>query len=244
MTDDPAAPRGAPVPGWSGAAVPSARPLAGRHVRLEPLAETHLDPLHAVLMPAPDRDWAYMPFGPFADAAAFRAWAERQVGGTDPLFFAILDAADGRPGGFASFLNIKPATGSIEIGFIQIAPHLQRTTGATEALWLMMREAFALGYRRLEWKCDALNRRSRRAAARLGFGFEGVFLQHLVVKGRNRDTAWFSITDGEWTALAPVFDAWFAAVEAAGEGPPPRLSDGTAAVRRADPVDPLAAADD
>ena len=130
--------------------------------------------------------------------------------GADPLFFAIVDAATGRATGLASYLRIAPAAGSIEIGHLYFSPLLQRRPAATEALFLLMDQAFELGYRRLEWKCNALNAASRSAALRLGFQFEGIFRQATVVKGRNRDTAWFSIIDGEWPQLRRAFARWLA----------------------------------
>jgi len=126
----------------------------------------------------------------------------------DPLFFAIVDAASGRAAGIGSYLRIGPASGSIEVGHLQFSPRLQRTPAATEAMQLMMCNAFELGYRRYEWKCDALNAASRRAAERLGFRFEGVFRQATVYKGRSRDTAWYSIIDQEWPGLERAFRMW------------------------------------
>jgi RimJ/RimL family protein N-acetyltransferase len=147
-----------------------------------------------------------MPYGPFPDEAAFLAWAEVAERSDDPLFFAVVDR--GRPVGVAAYLRITPAAGSIEVGSITYAPSLQRTAGATEAMYLMMRQAFELGYRRYEWKCDVLNAPSRLAAERLGFTFEGVFRSHMVYKGRNRDTAWYSVIDSEWPALDGRFRRW------------------------------------
>jgi RimJ/RimL family protein N-acetyltransferase len=128
----------------------------------------------------------------------------------DPLFFVIVDAAAGRAVGQASYLNIKPAQGSIEVGHVYFSPLMQRSRVATEAMYLMMRRAFETGYRRYEWKCDALNARSRVAAERFGFAYEGTFRQATVVKGRNRDTAWYAAIDSEWPALSATFEAWLA----------------------------------
>jgi len=182
--------------------------LEGRYARLVALnAEAHA----ALLFNAYDgHDWVwdYMPVGPFASAAQFHRWMREAAAGDDPLFFAIHDTERDRWGGFASYLRVKPASGAIEVGFIAMAPALQRTRAATEAMYLMMRWAFEAGYRRYEWKCDALNRPSRRAAQRLGFSFEGIFRQATVVKGRNRDTAWFSVIDTEWPALSEAFRLW------------------------------------
>jgi RimJ/RimL family protein N-acetyltransferase len=153
----------------------------------------------------------HLPYGPFGGFDEFKSWLVERAASTDPLFFAIVDAETGAPRGMASFLRMVPEHGVIEIGHIWFSPALQRTRTATEAIYLMARYAFDdLGYRRLEWKCDALNDASRRAAARFGFTYEGTFRQHLVVKGRNRDSAWFSILDGEWPRTRTAFEAWLA----------------------------------
>ncbi len=153
--------------------------------------------------------WRYMPYGPFADEAAFRRWIDGAARSADPLFYTIVDRASGRPVGMASYLNIHPNNGSIEIGHIWFGAAVQRSRVTTEALWLMMRHAMDdLKYRRLEWKCNALNAPSRVAARRLGFRYEGIFYKHLVVKGLNRDTAWYSILDDEWPPIRAAFEAW------------------------------------
>lgn len=150
-----------------------------------------------------------MPVGPFADQADFDGWLETAQRSHDPLFHAILDAETGAGLGIASYLRIAPEIGVIEVGFIAFSPRLQGTTAATEAMYLMMAHAFDdLGYRRYEWKCDALNAASRRAAERLGFTYEGTFRQATIYKHRNRDTAWFSILDGEWPRVRSAFQAW------------------------------------
>jgi RimJ/RimL family protein N-acetyltransferase len=182
--------------------------MEGRYVRLERL---HADTHAALLYKAYDgHDWVwdYMPSGPFASSAQFHRWMREATAPGDPLFHAIYDRETGEFGGFASYLRMKPASGSIEVGYIAMAPRLQRTRAATEAMYLMMKWAFDAGYRRYEWKCDALNRPSRQAAQRLGFTFEGVFRQATVVKGRNRDTAWFAVIDSEWPALSEAFQFW------------------------------------
>jgi RimJ/RimL family protein N-acetyltransferase len=170
----------------------------------------HADALYeAYSADAEGRLWTYLPYGPFADRPAFDAWLQASAASQgDPLFFTIIDHATQRPGGVCSYLRITPAAGSIEIGHLAYAPRLQRTTAATEAMFLLMRHAFELGYRRYEWKCNALNAPSRYAAERLGFQFEGIFRQAAVVKGRNRDTAWYSIIDQEWPALHRAFIQW------------------------------------
>jgi RimJ/RimL family protein N-acetyltransferase len=147
--------------------------------------------------------------GPYESFGEFVEWARRASSSRDPLFFAILDA-DGRAVGVAAYLRISPEAGSIEVGHIHLSPLLQRTPAATEAMYLLMKHAFDLGYRRYEWKCDALNQPSRTAAERLGFTFEGIFRQATIYKRRNRDTAWYSIVDREWPALRSAFETWLA----------------------------------
>ncbi len=203
-------PVGFPVEGWTPRPRPPRTPLEGRHCRLEPLDPArHAAALFAAFGEDPSGAlWTYMSYGPFARLEDYEAWAEASARSEDPLFHAILDGA-GRPAGVASHLRIDPANGVVEVGHIALSPRLQRTRAATEAMYLMMRRAFdELGYRRYEWKCDALNAASRRAAERLGFTFEGVFRQAVIVKGRNRDTAWFSILDREWPAVRDGFERW------------------------------------
>ena len=195
---------------WRPVPRPQKRVLEGRYVRLEPVdAARHADDLHRSSQDSPTI-WTYLGYGPFADAAAFRGWLSERAAQSDPLFFAIIDKATGRAAGMASYLRITPGDGVIEIGHIWLAPAIQRTRQASEAIFLLMREAFALGYRRLEWKCNALNAASRRAALRFGFSFEGIFRQHMIVKGRNRDTAWFAMLDHEWPAVSAGFERWLA----------------------------------
>ncbi|MGC2661332.1 MAG: GNAT family protein [Bryobacteraceae bacterium] len=153
--------------------------------------------------------WRYMSEGPFPDRASFTAKLSQKANSQDPLFFTIVDNVSRRPVGMSSFLRIDPANRVIEVGHILYTPSLQRTAGATEATYLLARHAFeTLGYRRYEWKCNALNAPSRRAALRRGFTFEGVFRQHMIVKGRNRDTAWFSLLDSEWPTRKAAFERW------------------------------------
>jgi RimJ/RimL family protein N-acetyltransferase len=183
--------------------------LAGERVRLEPLdPERHAAGLfqagHAD--GEPER-WRYLAYGPFADLAEMKPWLVRSALSSDPLFFAIC-GPDGTPLGMAAYLNIHPAAGTIEIGHLWFGAGLRRSPAATEAIYLMIRHAMELGYRRVEWKCDAANQPSRRAAHRFGFGHEGVFYRALVVKGRNRDTAWYSIIDEEWPRVQAGFRAW------------------------------------
>jgi RimJ/RimL family protein N-acetyltransferase len=192
-------PIGADLVGWAPPATPTAVTLTGRTVTLEPLEwETHGETLFAGFASAPDSLWTYMSYGPFADVNEFRAMLEMMIADSDWLPFAIV--VEGRPLGFASYLRIRPRDGAIEIGSIALSPMLQRSTAATEALYMLMRNAFDLGYRRCEWKCDHLNGPSRSAADRLGFTYEGTFRQATHYKGRNRDTAWYAIIDKEWPA--------------------------------------------
>ena len=203
-------PLGPEVPGWVAPPAPARQTLAGRYCRLEPVVpERHGADLFAAQ--THDRDgagWTYLPYGPFADLEAYLAWMRATCLGDDPLFFAIVDRQAGRAVGLVSYLRIAPAAGSIEIGHLYFSPLLQRSRVATEAMFLMLQEAFALGYRRVEWKCNALNAASRRAAQRLGFSFEGLFRQAAVVKGCNRDTAWYGVIDSEWPALQAAFATW------------------------------------
>ena len=209
MTDrDPSRPVGPLVPGWTPPQAPTGDVLEGRYTRLEPLeAAAHAEALFPAYA-GQDWVWDYMPYGPFETAEGYRDWMAGMQGQPDPLFYAIRDLETGALGGVASYLRVTPAAGSIEVGHINYAPRLQRTRAATEAMYLMMRWAFDAGYRRYEWKCDALNHMSRRAAQRLGFSYEGIFRQAVVVKGRNRDTAWFAITDKDWTTLRGAFEQW------------------------------------
>ena len=203
-------PIGCALPGFRPPPRPPRAPLEGRWCRVEPLsAAVHgADLWNAYAEDAEGRVWTYLANGPFRSDAEFAAFIASREPATDPLFFAIVDSATGRAAGMASYLRIEPAHGSIEVGHLAFSPRLQRTRAATEAMYLMMRQAFELGYRRYEWKCDALNAPSRRAAERLGFLYEGTFRQATVYKGRNRDTAWYSVIDAEWPARAAAFEAW------------------------------------
>lgn len=203
-----ARPLGEPVPGWQPPPRPGGAALRGRYARLEALDAGRHAALLGQAFDGHDPVWDYLPDGPFASAAQFHRWMRGATARDDILFYAIRDLDRGAYGGFAAYLRIKPQAGSIEVGYIALAPALQRTRAATEAMHLMMTWAFEAGYRRYEWKCDALNRASRRAAQRLGFSYEGVFRQTSVVKGRNRDTAWFSVIDSEWPALDEAFRLW------------------------------------
>ena len=204
-------PIGFPLPGWTARPRPPRTPMEGRYCRVEPIdADRHAADLHAANRLGTDgRNWTYLPYGPFEALDDYRAWMRSACLGDDPLFHAVIDRRSGQATGVASFLRIEPGPGVIEVGHINYAPPLQRTPAATEAMFLMMCRVFdELGYRRYEWKCDALNAPSRAAALRLGFQFEGIFRQATVYKQRNRDTAWYSIIDKEWPALKSRFESW------------------------------------
>ena len=202
---------GLPLEDWQACPSPSGRILQGARVRLERLdASCHIPDLHAAA--ALDKQggtWTYLPYGPFATLAEHQAWAQAAASSDDPLFYAVVDPMRGAIG-HAALMRIEPRVGVIEIGHVYLAPSLQRSARATEALALLLGECFALGYRRVEWKCNALNVASRRAADRLGFTFEGIFRQATIVKGRNRDTAWFSMLDTEWPGNEAALKAWLA----------------------------------
>jgi RimJ/RimL family protein N-acetyltransferase len=210
----PTPPSIAPLADPSSAPRPERRSHEGRSVRVEPLdATAHGADLFTVSHgdAAKERIWAYLPYGPFPSEQAFLQHIADQAAGDDPLFFAIRPHGSDRVEGVASLMSIEPDHRSIEIGHIWLSPDLQRTPAATEALYLLIAHAMDdLGYRRMEWKCDAANASSRAAACRLGFTHEGVFYQHRIVKRRNRDTAWFSILDHEWPAIRANFATWLA----------------------------------
>jgi RimJ/RimL family protein N-acetyltransferase len=196
---------------WKPARRPKRALLEGETVRLEPVdPERHAGDLFATSEGAPAL-WDYLAYGPFPSQLIFTDWLKERAASDDPLFYAVVDRDSGTARGMASLMRIKPEHGVIEVGHIWFAPVLQRTRQATEAIYLLARYSFDdLGYRRFEWKCDALNQPSRRAAERFGFVFEGVFRQHMVIKDRNRDTAWFSIVDAEWPTVRAAFEAWLA----------------------------------
>lgn len=203
-------PIGPTLSGWIPPPFPPHATLEGSFCRLEPLdARAHGEALFAAHAEAPDgRSWTYLPYGPFATRESYLAWLEGAAQGPDPQFYAIVEPKTGAPVGVASYLRITPEAGVIEVGHLNYSPRLQRSPAATEAMFLMMQRAFALGYRRYEWKCDALNAPSRAAALRLGFTFEGIFRQATIYKGRSRDTAWYSIIDRDWPALQALFRRW------------------------------------
>lgn len=223
---------------WVPPRLPERVAIKGLNVTLEPLTRDHAADLFAAY--AEDETgamWRYLPVGPFADLAAYQGWVDGARLGFDPLHFAIR-MADGRLGGTLSLMRIDPRAGSIETGWLTFAPRLQRTREATEAVFRLMAWSFEAGYRRFEWKCDAANLPSRRAAQRFGFSFEGVFRQAGIVKGRNRDTAWFAAIDSEWPALKTAFETWLDPDNFDAQGRQRRaLGDLTAPIRVAsDPV--------
>ena len=197
------------VDGWSPPPFPERASMEGRYCALTPLdPKAHAEALFiAFAEDAENIDWAYLPYGPFDSLSALKTWLEEVANQSDPFFFTVMDRQAG-PVGVASYLRISPANGSIEVGHIHFSPQLQRTPAATESMYLMMKQAFVLGYRRYEWKCNALNQRSRRAALRLGLSYEGIFRQATVAKGRNRDTAWYAAIDSEWPKLRTAFETW------------------------------------
>ncbi len=214
-------PVGAPVEGWSPRLPPPRTPMTGRFAIVEPLdPERHAAELfEANAEDRAGRNWTYYPYGPFATLGEYRKWVEAACADPHRLFHAIRDNATGQAVGVAAYSNIQPATGVIEVGSLNFSPRLQRRPAATEAMYLMMRRVFVeLGYRRYEWKCDSLNAPSRAAAARLGFRYEGLFRQATITRGRNRDTAWFSIIDSEWSALRDAFERWLDPVNFTAEG--------------------------
>jgi len=203
-------PIGFPLPGWKEPPRPPRTAMTGRYCRVEPIDPArHAEELfRANSLDPSGRNFTYLGAGPFATLAAYRQWLESSCMGDDPLFHAIIDGATHQAAGVASYLRVDPRNGVIEVGHINYSPLLQRSRAATEAMYLMMQRVFGLGYRRYEWKCDALNAVSRAAAQRLGFSFEGVFRQAVVYKGRSRDTAWYAAIDSEWPELERAFLRW------------------------------------
>jgi RimJ/RimL family protein N-acetyltransferase len=214
-------PIGPPVIGWTPRPLPPRSALVGRYCRLEPVdVERHAVDLYQAYSEAADgRGWTYLFVGPFPDFAGYRDYLVQATAGSDPLHHVIIDLASGKPAGTAALMRIEPAHGVIEVGHITYSPRLQRTPAATEAMFLLMRRVFdELGYRRYEWKCDDNNIRSRAAAARCGFQFEGIFRQAIVYKERSRDTAWFSIIDSDWPAIRTGFEQWLTSANFDGAG--------------------------
>jgi RimJ/RimL family protein N-acetyltransferase len=228
---------GAPLTNWQGCAHPRGAIIEGRLCRLEPVdADRHAPGLFAAF--SKDRDahnWTYLPYGPFDSEDELRDWVETTCSGDDPCFYSVIDLANGRAVGVASYLRIEPSIGVIEVGHIHFSPLMQGRPVSTEAMYLMMRQVFeVLGYRRYEWKCDSLNQPSCAAATRLGFLFEGIFRQATIYKKRNRDTSWYSIVDREWPAARKAFETWL--------DPENFDSDGNQRQRLSDLMQPLLAA--
>jgi RimJ/RimL family protein N-acetyltransferase len=210
LSESPHQPLGDIVVDWQAPPIPTDEVMHGHYCRLEPLDVTkHAEQLFAAnALDVPGTNWTYLPYGPFESFEDYRAWLDQQTRSSDPLFFAIVDRASNEATGLASYLRITPTSGSIEVGHLHFSPKLQRTVAATEAMYMMMRRAFELGYRRYEWKCNALNEPSCQAALRLGLSFEGIFRQATVSKGRNRDTAWYAAIDKDWPTLRCSFEQW------------------------------------
>ena len=206
---------------WQPANTPNNRTLEGRFIRLEKLDPArHGDELWLALQ-GPDGDpklWDYLPYGPFNERSAFDAWLDKHATSRDPHFYSVIDKPSDQAQGLLSLMSIVPEHGRIEIGHVTFGAPMQRSPKSTEAVYLLAKHAFELGYRRLEWKCNNGNARSKYAAERLGFSFEGVFRQHMVVKGQNRDTAWYSILDAEWPPIGAGFEHWLSEANQAGSG--------------------------
>ena len=198
---------------WQPATIPDNRTLEGLYIRLEKLDPAlHGDDLWLALQ-GPESDpklWDYLPYGPFPERSAFDAWLEKNAASADPHFYAVIDSANDQAQGLLSLMCIVPEHGRIEIGHVAFGAPMQRSPKSTEAVYLLAKEAFALGNRRLEWKCNNDNARSKRTAVRLGYTFEGVFRQHMMVKGKNRDTTWYSIISTQWSPVAAGFEKWLA----------------------------------
>ena len=200
---------GSAVPGWSERPAPTGATVEGRFARLEKLdAARHGANLWAAVKDN-DHIWDFLAYGPFANEAGFTAWLATRAALTDPLYYTVLEKKTGRALGCLTLMETRPAMGVIEVGHIFYSPALQKTPAATDAIYLAAKIVFDdLGYRRYEWKCNDLNDPSKFAALRFGFTFEGVFRQHLIVKGRNRDTAWYSMLDSEWPVRKAAFERW------------------------------------
>jgi RimJ/RimL family protein N-acetyltransferase len=203
-------PLGALVENWKAPVFPPKENMVGRFCKLAPLdVERDAKALYeAFSLDTAGANWTYLPYGPFESFTAFEAWLITVNLGNAPLFFTIFDLKTDKAVGVGSYLRIDPKNGSIEVGHLNFSPLLQRTPIATEAMYLMMKNAFDLGYRRYEWKCNDLNEPSKNAALRYGFTYEGTFRQSNVIKGRNRDTAWYSVIDTEWQSVQAAFETW------------------------------------
>lgn len=225
---------------WQACSPPPRTAMVGHYCRVEPLdAHRHTKDLYEAYTENQDASiWTYLPYGPFPSLDAYQTWVQSNCDQNDPLFHAIIDLKTEKAVGVASYLRINPTQGVIEVGHINYSPKLQKTPLATETMYLMMKRVFEeLEYRRYEWKCDALNAGSRKAAVRLGFVFEGIFRRALMYKQRNRDTAWYSIIDSEWDALKTAFVQWLAPDNFDSHGhQKQRLSDLTQQARNSQPI--------
>ncbi|PTQ90145.1 GNAT family N-acetyltransferase [Agitococcus lubricus] len=203
---------GLKVSHWIAPQTPPLTHMQGRFCRVEPLNPDRDSQalFEANSLDKDGRMWTYLPYGPFASFELYRSWLRVSVLTSDPQFYVIIDQHTNKAVGIAAYLRIDPKNGCLEVGHLNFSPLMQKTAIATEAMYLMMDYAFSLGYRRYEWKCNALNKPSRRAAKRFGFSYEGVFRQAMVSKGRNRDTAWYSVIDEEWPTLKSAFLTWLA----------------------------------
>ncbi len=204
-------PIGFPVKDWVASLTPARTEMVGQYCIIKPLdVDAHAESLfNAFAKDSDNKNWTYMPYGPFENFKAFKSWLINIAMSNDPLFYSLINKETNAVIGLASYLRINPSQGVIEVGNIHYSPVLQRSPMATEVMFLMMQRVFdELGYRRYEWKCDALNEKSRNAALRLGFTFEGIFRQAIMYKRRNRDTAWYSILDTEWPRLKQAFTMW------------------------------------
>ena len=206
---------GRKLPDWKPVSPPPNVPMVGRYCRLMSLGESHVQNLFdAFAQDSDGSSWTYQPYGPFENTGALRAWIEAVRRGRDTQLYAVIDIRTNLPAGISGFMSFKASHGSIEIGHVHYGPAMQRTSAGSEAIILMMRRVFSLGCRRLEWRCHALNERSRRTAERMGFTFEGIFRNSSVQKGHSRDTAWYSVIDEEWPAIDRVFDTWLSSPDA------------------------------
>ncbi len=204
-------PIGSPLNDWQKCQFPAKTDMLGQYCQITPLdVDKHAQSLYqAYASDKNGENWTYLSYGPFTDIGSFKVWLQKTCTGMDPLFYVVKDKANDSVIGMASYMRIEPSIGVLEVGHIHFSLLLQKTPMSTEAMFLMMQRAFdELGYRRYEWKCDSLNEKSNNAAKRLGFKFEGIFRQATLYKGRNRDTAWYSITDSEWPKLKQAFETW------------------------------------
>jgi len=211
VTNDLNQPIGSPVPDWVAVPPPPRSSLIGQYCRVEPIdiERDYKQLFDTFSVDTQAKNWTYLPYGPFTEISTFKSWLENTCQNQDPLFHTIIDNDSIAAVGLASYLRIEPAHGVIEVGHIHFSPKIQRSRVATEAMYLMMKRVFdELGYRRYEWKCDALNQPSRNAALRFGFQFEGIFRQATMYKNRNRDTAWFAIIDKDWPKQKAAFEQW------------------------------------